>query len=283
MKETTNQTKLFGILGTPIAHTLSPVMHSYMAEKNSIDMAYLAFDVAPEKLSEAMRGATAMGAKGFNITAPHKIPIMEYIDIISPDAICMNSVNTIVNKNGVWHGYNTDGDGFCHSLLLEGTEIKDKHILLMGAGGSARSVCYKLAQNGAKSISFTARSAEKIHMIGDLVEKYTHTAFFDYFDKTKKYDIVINATPLGMHPYEDENPCTFMEKIHEGMVCCDLIYNPKKTAFLQQTEEKGARIANGLGMLIMQGILAFEHFTDCALDKEKYYHELMDLFHDYRI
>lgn len=283
MIETTNKTKLFGILGTPVEHTLSPAMHSYMAEKNGIDMAYLAFDVQPEALGDAMRGVKAMGAMGFNITAPHKIQVMEHLDVVCPEALSMNSVNTVLNKNGVWHGYNTDGDGFCGSLLLEGCEIKDKHILMMGAGGSARSLCYKLAKNGAKSISITSRSADKIHIVGDMVEKYTSTLFYDSMDSGKDYDIVINTTPVGMHPNEGKNPCTFMDKIHEGMFCCDIIYNPKKTVFLQEAESRGARVMNGLGMLVLQGILAFEHFNGLSLDHAKYYRELMKLFDYYRI
>lgn len=281
--ETSSKTKFFGILGTPITHTLSPKMHSYMAKKAGIDMTYLAFDVAPEKLHTAMEGMKTIGACGFNITAPHKIEIMKELDEIKDDALCMNSINTIVNRNGKWYGYNTDGDGFCTSLLLEGCEIKNKNVLVIGAGGSARGVCYKLAEYGAASITMTARTKEKIHIIGEMVKKYSCTEFYDEIDKTKRYDIIINTTPLGMHPFEDKNPCDFMEIIDESTVCCDLIYNPKKTLFLKEAEVRGARILNGLGMLIMQGIIAFELFNDIKLDRKKYYEELNCLLGDYKI
>ena len=283
MIQTTNQTKLFGILGTPIAHTLSPTMHSYMAEKTGVDMAYLAFDVLPEQLDNTMRGIKAMGAAGMNITAPHKIHVMQHIDVVDEDAIRMDSVNTIVNKSGVWHGYNTDGDGFCGSLMLEGRDIRDKHILMIGAGGSARSLCYKLAKHGAKSISITSRNEENIHIIGDMVEKYTDALFFDGVDMNRDYDIVINTTPVGMHPYENANPCNFMGKISEGVCCCDIIYNPRKTVFLKEAQLRGAHIMNGLGMLVLQGILAFEHFNHVQLNHAEYYDELMSLFRQYRI
>lgn len=283
MIETTNKTKLFGILGTPIAHTLSPAMHSFMAAKTGMDMAYLAFDVLPENLESAMKGVKALGASGFNITAPHKIRVMDYLDQICPEAQRMNAVNTVVNRNGLWHGFNTDGDGFCESLLLEGCEIKDKHILIMGAGGSARALAYKLARYGAESVTITARSTDKIHTIGDIVERYTHTKFFDSMEISKNYDILINATPVGMHPHENGNPCGFMDFIHENMVCCDIIYNPKKTEFLKASEKKGAKIINGLGMLVLQGILAFELFCDTKLDHKKTYEELMNLLNYYRI
>ncbi len=283
MIETTNQTKLFGILGTPISHTLSPAMHSYLAKKCGIDMAYLAFDVASEFFDRVMCGAKAMGASGFNITAPHKIRVMEHLDVVCPDAKIMDSVNTVVSKNDVWHGYNTDGDGFCGSLLLEGCEIFGKDILMMGAGGSARSLCYKLAKNGARSITITSRSADKVRVIGDMVEQHTETKFYDFVDNQKEYDIVINTTPVGMHPLENDNPCTFLDKIHAGMFCCDIIYNPAKTLFLKAAEERGANVINGLGMLVLQGILAFEHFCDVTLDRAACYNELTTLFQAYKI
>lgn len=283
MIETTNKTKFFGIIGTPIEHTISPAMHSYMAEKNGIDMAYLAFDVQPEQLDDTMRGVKAMGASGFNITAPHKIHVMQHLDAVSEDAVHMDSVNTVVNRNGVWHGFNTDGDGFCGSLILEGCSIQNKNILVMGAGGSARSLCYKLAKHGAKSISITSRSAEKIRIIGDMVESHSQTAFYDEIDLNHDYDIVINTTPVGMYPHETGNPCMFMNLIGEGMCCCDIIYNPQKTVFLKEAEKQGAKVINGLGMLVLQGILAFEHFCDIRLNHAAYYEELMSLFSQYRI
>ena len=283
MIETTAKTKFYGILGTPIGHTISPAMHSYMAEKNGIDMAYLPFDVQPEQLSDVMQGVKAMGACGFNITAPHKINVMNHLDVVCPEAKSMDSVNTVVNKNGIWHGYNTDGDGFCGSLHLEGCEIRNKKILMMGAGGSARSLCYKLAKNGAESITITSRNMDKIHIIGDMVEQYTDTLFYDALSDDITYDIIINTTPLGMHPLEDRNPCDFMDRISEKTVCCDIIYNPCKTIFLQEAQKRGAKIINGLGMLILQGILAFEFFTDRQLDHARYYEELMQLFREYRI
>ncbi len=283
MTKTTNKTKLFGIFGTPILHTISPKMHSFLAEKNGIDMAYLAFDVLPENLDAAISGTKAMGASGFNITSPHKIEIMKYMHVLCPDAVLMNAVNTIVNKNGVWHGYNTDGDGFCKSLVLEGCEIKNKDILILGAGGSGRALCYKLAKNGANSISVDAGTIEKARVIGDVVKTHTDTLFFETVDAEKQYDIIINTTPVGMHAGENGNPCKFMDKVHKGVTCVDIIYNPKKTLFLKEAEEKGAHIINGLGMLVCQGILAFEHFHNISLNHEECYKELMELFKEHRL
>ena len=275
--------KFFGIIGTPIKHSISPQMHLFIADKCGVEMTYDAFDVVPEKLHETIKEFKKNKASGFNITAPHKIEIMKELDEIRDDAIRMNSVNTIVERSGKWYGYNTDGDGFCRSLIIEGCGIKDKNILVMGAGGSARSICYKLAEYGANSITITARTKEKIHIIGEMVKKYSSTCFCDEIDKNVKYDIIINTTPLGMHPHTDKNPCDFIEIVDENTVCCDVIYNPAKTVFLKEAEIRGAKIINGLGMLILQGILAFEIFNDVKLNHEDIYKELCDLFSDYAI
>ena len=277
------ETRNLGIIGTPVGHSLSPKMHLYMAKSLGIDITYELFDVPSDELHSAMEKFKKTSACGFNITAPHKIEIIKELDKVLDDAIRMNSVNTIVKRNGKWTGYNTDGDGFCISLLMEGCEIKGKNILVIGAGGAARGVCYKLAEYGAKSISITARTQEKINVIGEIIKKHTSTEFYCGFDRVKKYDIIINATPLGMHPFEDKNPCDFMDIIDSNTVCCDLIYNPAKTLFLQEAEKIDAKIINGLGMLIMQGIIAFELFNNIELDRKKYYKEIKCLLADYKI
>lgn len=283
MIKTTAKTKLFGLIGSPVSHSLSPKMHSFLAESLGIDVAYLAFDVKKEDLGSFLCGFKSADALGFNVTVPYKIDIIKYLDEVKNDAKNMNSVNTIVNRNGKWYGYNTDGEGFCRYLHIKGCEIKDKNILVIGAGGASLGVCYKLAEYGANSITVTSRTKEKVNNILKMVKKYSNTKVYDDVDKTREYDIIINATPLGMHPNEDKNPCTFMDIISEKTVCADLVYNPAKTLFLKEAEKKGAKIINGLGMLIMQGILAFELFNDVALDHQKYYNELSELFKDFKI
>lgn len=283
MIKTTAKTKLFGLIGSPVSHSLSPKMHSFLAESVGIDAAYLTFDVKKENLESFLCGFGSTDALGFNVTVPYKIDVIKYLDEIEDDAKNMNSVNTVVNRNGKLYGYNTDGEGFCRYLHIKGCEIKDKNILVIGAGGAALGVCYKLAEYGANSITVTSRTKEKVNNILKMVKKYSNTDVYDEVDTTKEYDIIINATPLGMHPYEDKNPCTFMELISKNTVCCDLVYNPAKTLFLKEAQKKGAKIINGLGMLIMQGILAFELFNDVKLDHEKYYNELSKVFEEFKI
>jgi len=281
--KTTAKTKLFGLIGSPVSHSVSPELHSHLAESLGLDVSYLAFDVKREDLGNIASFFRSTDALGFNVTVPYKIDIIKYLDEVDDDAKNMNSVNTVVNRNGKLYGYNTDGEGFCRYLLIKGCQIKGKNILVIGAGGASLGVCYKLAEYGAKSITVTSRTKEKVHNILRMVEKYSNTSCYDAIDETKEYDIIINATPLGMHPNEDKNPCTFMDLISEKTVCADLVYNPGKTLFLKEAEQKGAKIINGLGMLILQGILAFELFNGVKLDHKKYYDELCELFKEFKI
>ena len=280
---TSSQTKLLGIFGNPLAHTLSPKMHSYFAEKTGKDVTYLAFEVEKEDFKPSVLQAKTMGALGFNITSPYKIDVLDVVDVLDAEAKRMGSVNTIVNREGKWCGYNTDGDGFVDSYERILGSFQKKDVLMLGAGGSARSIAYKLAQKGAGSVTISSRTKEKILPIEDLVKEYTKFYACEEIDTDKQYDIVINLTPLGMHPHEEENPFNkYMDMITDKTLCCDLIYNPKKTRFLQEAEAKGAKIMNGLPMLVMQGIYAFELFCDCKLPEECF-NEALALFKDFRI
>lgn len=283
MRFTSQNTKLLGIMGTPVEHTLSPKMHSYLAEQTGCDTVYLAFDVQPEHLGDAVASMKQVGALGFNITAPHKIAVMDYIDYIDPDAERMGTVNTIVNRSGAWHGYNTDGDGFVNSLEFEGTPLTGKDVLLLGAGGSARSVAYKFAKKGVGSVTISGRTPEKTRAILDVLQKHTNAAVSDDINSKAGYDIIVNTTPLGMHPLEHKNPFDRWELLKPGATACDLIYNPRQTLFLQEAEKRGAKIVNGLSMLVLQGIYAYEHFIGRQLEQMPLYHKLMALFEEFHV
>lgn len=267
---TTKDTKLLGVFGKPLAHTLSPKIHSYFSEKMGLDRAYLAFELeSAEDLQPIVKAATKMDARGFNITAPYKIDIMKCVDFIDPEAEIMEAVNTIVNRGGKWYGYNTDGDAFVKSLEDLVGNLAGKKVLMLGAGGAARGVAYKLAKKEIASITFSAKTRKRAETIGEIVTKYTDCAVFYELNEKEKYDIIINTTPLGMHPYESENPfAEHMDMIDKDTVCCDLIYNPKKTVFLDEAQKKGAKILNGLGMFVLQAVYAYELFCDVKLDDE---------------
>ena len=262
---TTSQTKLLGVFGFPIAHTISPKLHSLLAKETKTDISYLAFLASPEDFAKKFEAAKELGT-GFNITVPHKIRVMEHLDVIDPMAKRIGAVNTAVLKDGLWHGYNTDGIGFLKSLNLNKISPAGKNILMLGAGGAARGVAYVLAKNGAESITITARTHQKARIIGNLIEEDTKCKYIDAFDKNFPYDIIINTTPLGMHPYENENPFDNYAFVTKDTVFCDLVYSPWETLFLKEAKKIGAKTINGFGMLVFQGIYAFEHFTDQKFD-----------------
>ncbi len=262
-------TKLAGILGNPVSHSLSPKLHGYLAKQTGTDMCYLAFPVEnPDKLKQALDGAREMGVLGFNITSPYKVDAYHLADELSEEAKILGNVNTLVNRGGKWIGYNTDGEGFIRSLKRKGVNPDGKHILLMGSGGTARTMSYKFAQNGAASITVLSRKEDALSDIRKVTSAFPRLALYQGLDKSMPYDIAVNCTPLGMEPYEDKNPAPEGFSYEGLSLCCDLIYNPEKTLFLAEAEKAGISTLNGLGMLLYQGVLAFEKFTGKAVSEE---------------
>ena len=198
------------------------------------------------------------------------------MDVLSDKARRYGSVNTCVNKGGKLYGYNTDADGFWRSLLRAGTDVKNKDILFIGAGGAAQPIAVLCADMGAKSISIQNRTKDTANKLVDYIKT---TSGFDAQAGNNKghYDIVINTTVLGMHPYENECPLEDMSVIDRDTFVCDLIYNPEKTLFLQRAEQKEAKVLNGLGMLIYQAMLSYELFTGVKLDDTMFDDILSDL------
>ncbi|MBR6729578.1 MAG: shikimate dehydrogenase [Clostridia bacterium] len=267
MIETTCKTKLAAILGNPVAHSLSPKMHSYLAENTGISMAYLAFCIEEKDLKPILDGARHEGIWGFNVTSPFKTVVLPFLNEIDEESKKIGSVNTVVSRNGKLYGSNTDGEGFIRSLLRRGVTIEGKHVLLIGSGGTARTMTYKFAQKGAASVTVSSRKRETAQKLAPLVADFPSAVFFDCYRETMQYDIVVNCTPFGMEPHEDKNPMPQGLVPKEGMTFCDLIYNPPETLFLKQAKSSGATVINGLDMLLYQGVLAFERFTDTIVSE----------------
>ncbi|MCX7714456.1 MAG: shikimate dehydrogenase [Clostridia bacterium] len=264
MFEINGHTKQLAILGYPVEHSFSPQMHNFISEKMGLNYVYTALEVSPDKLKDAIEGIRAMKFAGVNITAPHKYEVMKYIDEISEQARKFGSVNTVVNKCGKLVGYNTDADGFYRSLLHEGIEIKDRDVLIIGAGGASKPVCVLFSQIGAKSITLVNRTKEKAEELAE----YIHTVCGYKISTThcrNHYDVVINTTSAGMYPQLEECPLDDMSFIDKKTAVADMIYNPSETVFLKRAKKAGAKTINGLGMLIYQGIIAYELFTNIKL------------------
>ncbi len=268
----TAKTKLLGVIGNPIEHSFSPKLHNYIIEQMNADYVYTAFNVEASDLKYVADSMRALGIKGINVTAPYKAQIMQYLDVISDDARLFNSVNTVVNRNGKLYGYTTDSEGFYASLVNEGIEICNKNVLVIGAGGVVTPTLIRLIRENPKSITVVNRTQSKVNMLAEDIFNKTGYKISTNMDITS-YDVVINTTSAGMSPKEDILPTDSIECIknldfiNEKTSVVDMIYNPAKTLFLRECEKRGAKIANGLGMLIYQGIFAYELFTDTTLPK----------------
>ncbi|MDR4079685.1 MAG: shikimate dehydrogenase, partial [Clostridia bacterium] len=263
MFEINGHTKQLGIIGYPVEHTFSPNMHNFISETVHNNYVYGAWCVKPEDLKDAIGGMRALGISGINVTAPHKVEVMKYIDVVTDGAKKLGSVNTVVNRDGKLYGYNTDADGFCMALTKAGIEIENSRILIIGAGGVVRPTLIRLIDNKPKSITVVNRTKSKAKTLAEDILKSTGFEVNTEIDKLE-FDIVINTTSAGMEPQENVMPIENIEEINdlsfinENTAAVDMIYNPDKTLFLQEAEKRGAKILNGLGMLIYQGIIAYE-------------------------
>lgn len=276
--EITGRTNIIGLIGNPIEHSISPQLHNRLAEYLGLNLVYVPFRVAAEDLERLIHGFKAFGIIGFNVTIPHKIDIIKFLDNLEEDAVSIGSVNTVKNINGKFFGYNTDGVGFINSLRDKKFVIKDSKAVVLGAGGAARAVAVKLIQEGIKQIVILNRSNERAsELVSFLNKNNANISFYDELTKEclEKYcrdcQIIINTTPAGMWPKTEELPLSDIigEKVFMNKpLVYDLIYNPIKTKFLNLAEENSCKTCSGLPMLIYQGIKAFEIWNDTKVPDE---------------
>ncbi len=263
------QTSVVGIIGDPVKHSCSPQMHNAAFNHLNLNMVYIPFHVRPESLGETINGMKALGLVGLNVTVPHKIEVMKYLDEISPAASVIGAVNTIHVKDNRLIGDNTDGFGFVRALIEdEGITIAGKSVVILGSGGSTRAIGYALLKNGVNRLVFCNRTASKAEELAkELLEKMAKTqdvfvagmGLINSMTEITQADILINTTSVGMKPAD---PLLIDPSwIRKGQVVCDIIYSPPQTLLLQEAEKRGARVVNGLGMLVHQGALSFEIWT----------------------
>lgn len=259
-----SHTILYGVFGDPIRHSRSPIMLNRAFQEAGINAVYAAFHVRPAELGEAVRGIRALGYRGINVTIPHKVEVMQYLDEIDEGARIVGAVNTIVNDAGKLTGYNTDGIGYVRSLKEEtGIELKGQNVLVLGAGGAARGVAYALAKEGAGCIYIANRTKERALELAETIGAFTKTiglGLDEVADVVDEVQFVLNTTSAGMHPHTEELPMP-VHLLRKHHLVSDLIYNPRITRFLREAEAIGARIHGGLGMFIYQGAFAFEYWT----------------------
>jgi len=263
----TGKTKLLGVIGHPVEHSLSPLMHNAAIAHLGLDYIYLPFPIAPENLEIAIAGFAAIGVVGFNVTIPHKQAIIPLLSEITPVAQAIGAVNTVSRQNNRWVGTNTDIEGFI--ALLQTTYKQDwsqKVAVILGNGGAARAVVAGCHQLGFAKIYVLGRNVEKLQAFCDSwnnspIEENLQVGTWDELAKLiPQADLLVNTTPIGMYPKVDESPLSVeeMANLPTGAIAYDLIYIPKPTQFLKQAEKQGAVAIDGLEMLVQQGVAALK-------------------------
>jgi shikimate dehydrogenase len=267
MAKSNYQSQLVGVFGQPVAENPTIVMQEAGFRAAGLNFRYLNLEVAPKDLAAAMKGLRAMNFRGINLTIPHKVAVLNYLDEIAADAKLIGAVNTVVRKGDKLLGENTDGKGFLKSLRDDAkVNPKGKKVVIFGAGGAARAIAVELALAGAAHITIVNRSSQRAKPLVSLLNKKTKakTVFVPW---SKSYvissdtDVVVNATSIGLYPKVKEKPKIDYDSIAPSMTVCDVIPNPPDTPFLQEARKRGAKTLDGLGMLVYQGAIGFKLWT----------------------
>ncbi len=260
------RSELVGAFGDPIDENPTGVMEEAAFAAKGLDFRYLTIKVNKCDLKAAMDGLRAMNFRGINLTIPHKVEVLQYLDELSEAAEIVGAVNMVVNRNGKLWGENTDGKGYLTSLKNADISPEGKNITILGAGGAARAISVECALAGAKKITIANIEKEQGEILVDLLRKRTNAeAEFVMWDKPVQVPadtyILSNATSVGLYPNVDQKPNINYDSIHSGMVVTDVIFNDPNSLFLQEAVKRGAKTINGLGMLVNQGALNFTLWT----------------------
>lgn len=279
-----SNTELIGLIGYPIKQSFSPFIFNVAAELTGTKIIYLPFEVHSSNLKNAVKGAVALGLKGFNVTVPHKVKVVDYVNKLSEEAAVIGSVNTVVNELGKLIGYNTDVNGILDSLTPYKSRISGSEVCIIGAGGSARAIIYTLIRNF---------KPQKIYLV-NRTEQHAET-LKQHFKSKMKFDgivtkelqqpdlisvlnncsLIVNSTPVGMYPTIDDSVLSVADVFVKDQIVFDLIYNPVKTKFLQLADSKNAITINGLSMLVQQAAKSFTLWTGNEFPIEKVYKSLL--------
>ena len=282
MKEITGHTILTGLLGSPVSHSISPMMHNESFKELNLDYVYLAFDVDVEHMEAAVNGLRALNVRGFNVTMPGKNIMPSLCDKLTPAAEISGAVNTVVNDNGILIGHTTDGTGYMRAVQDAGHDIIGKKMTLLGAGGAATAIFVQAALDGVSEISIFNNRSKNFERAKNMIDKLTERTsckirLYDYQDQSvlkreiSDSAILINGTSVGMAPDTEHSIITDSTMFHKDLIVSDIIYNPRETLLMKLAKEAGCQTFNGLYMLLYQGAEAFKLWTgqDMPIDKIK--------------
>lgn len=262
--EINGRTRTCGLIGNPVEHTLSPLIHNTLAARLGQELVYVPFHVEQGKLKEAVKGAEALNILGLNVTVPYKSEVITCLAEIDGLARSIGAVNTLVRTTGGYKGYNTDMEGLYRAMQSEGIKIAGEQIILLGAGGAARAVAWLCAAKGAKEVYLLNRTLDRAQAVAEEVnasvdrETVRPMRLADYAAIPEGKYLAIQGTSVGLSPNNEDvviADAAFYEKVHTGF---DLIYNPWETKFMRLVKAHGGRAYNGLKMLLYQGIIAYE-------------------------
>lgn len=273
---------LVGVFGYPVAENPTQAMMEPAFEALGLDWRYLTVEVRPERLREAVRGALAMGWKGFNCTIPHKVAVLDHLDELSPAAELIGAVNCVVIHEGRLIGHNTDGKGFLESVQRI-RPAAGLNAVILGAGGAARAIASELAMAGASHLTIVNRTPNRGRALADAIVDRTGVPAVSV-DWNAPYVIppdarlLVNATSIGLFPDGDSLPNLELGSVHPGLIVCDVIPNPPETRLLREARDRGCTTLDGLGMLVNQGILGIRHWSGLDADPRIMRHALENIF-----
>ena len=273
MAEKKYRAELVGVFGDPVDGNPTGVVEEAGFAATRLNYRYITCLVKRGDIANAILGMRAMNMRGVNLTMPHKVDVLPYLDELTPAARIIGAVNTVVNRGGHLLGENTDGKGFVKSLTDEGIDLHGKTVCLLGAGGAARAIGVECALNGANKIIIVNRNAERGTALRDAIAENTDAqAEYIPWDGSvpvpEQTDILVNATCVGLFPDVNACPDIDYDTIEKGMIVCDVVFNPAMPVFLQKARQRGARTISGLGMLVNQAALNFEIWTDVKAPRE---------------
>jgi len=273
------ETKIYGIIGDPIEHTISPYLHNSAFKAAGLNSVYVPFWVTLEKLPQAIDGLRSLGVQGFNVTIPHKVTIFPLLDDIDPAAHRIGAVNTVKNEHGKLKGYNTDGVGILKALEKADIKLQGKAIIL-GAGGAARAIASTLAEHVDEIVIYNRTETRALELSSDLRKSSRISIIGKKLDfqlsseKLDDGDIIINTTSVGMHPDVTSSPID-PTVINNNIAVFDVVYTPYKTKLLKEAEARGAKTVPGVNMLVYQAIKSFEIWTERSVKDEVFFKAAM--------